>query len=127
MPETAFRFLADMGVPWRVVSFLKSCGHNVTHLRDEGLQRLPDRDIFKKAAAEDRIILTFDLDFGEIIALSRQTPVSVFLFRLHNTTTPFVIKRLERVLSVSADTVKEHTVIIVIDDSRHRIRMLPIQ
>jgi predicted nuclease of predicted toxin-antitoxin system len=127
VPEkTTLWFLADMGISLRIVSWLKGRGHDVTHLRDEGLQRLPDREIFKKAAAEKRIILTFDLDFGEIVALSQDSPVSVFLFRLHNTTTSFVIKRLEQVLSVSADFVKLHTAIIVIDDSRHRIRTIPI-
>ena len=64
------RFLADMGVSGRVVSWLREQGHDAIHLRDEGLQRLPDREIFGKAVAEDRVILTFDLDFGEIAALS---------------------------------------------------------
>jgi len=99
VPETRYlRFLADMGISSRVVSWLKDKGHDIVHLRDEGLQSLPDRDIFKKASSENRIILTFDLDFGEIVALSQESPVSVFIFRLHNTTTPFVIKRLEQVL-----------------------------
>jgi predicted nuclease of predicted toxin-antitoxin system len=39
-------------------------------LRDQGLQTLTDEAIFQKAAAEQRIIITFDLDFGEIAALS---------------------------------------------------------
>jgi predicted nuclease of predicted toxin-antitoxin system len=42
---------------------------DATHLRDEGLQTLEDEEIFKKAALERRIILTFDLDFGEIAGL----------------------------------------------------------
>jgi predicted nuclease of predicted toxin-antitoxin system len=53
----------------RVVSWLNSHGHDATHLRDEGLQRLPNGRIFEKAIAESRVVVTFDLDFGEIIAL----------------------------------------------------------
>jgi predicted nuclease of predicted toxin-antitoxin system len=64
------RFLADMGIAQRVVQWLRSEGHEAVHLRDEGLQRLSNGAIFEKAAAERRIILTFDLDFGEIVALS---------------------------------------------------------
>ena len=60
------------------------------HLREEGLQKLDDKSIFKKVIKEDRIVLTFDLDFGEI---SAQT--SIILFRLRNTRTPFVITRME--------------------------------
>jgi len=37
----------------------------------EGLQRLPNGEIFDQAIAESRIIVTFDLDFGEIVALAK--------------------------------------------------------
>jgi predicted nuclease of predicted toxin-antitoxin system len=59
------RFLADMGVAWRIVEWLRGEGHDAVHLRDEGLQRMPNGEIFAKAVSEKRIILTFDLDFGE--------------------------------------------------------------
>jgi predicted nuclease of predicted toxin-antitoxin system len=63
------RFLADMGVDIRVVQWLRTQGHDAIHLREQGLQRMPDGDIFAKARTEQRILLTFDLDFGEILAL----------------------------------------------------------
>lgn len=59
-------FLADMGVSMRVVDWLRQQSHDVVHLRDRQLQRLPNGDIFQLAAQEHRIVLTFDLDFGEI-------------------------------------------------------------
>ncbi len=65
------RFLADMGVSNRVVEWLRSKGHDSVHLRDEKLHRLPNGLIFQKAVQEDRIVLTFDLDFAEITALSK--------------------------------------------------------
>ena len=64
------RFLADMGVSQRVVQWLRDEGHDAKHLREEGLHRLPDRQILEKATTENRILLTFDLDFAEILALS---------------------------------------------------------
>ena len=69
------RFLADMGVDGRVVQWLRGRGHEASHLRDEGLQRLPNGEIFIKAIAEQRILLTFDLDFGEIAALAKEQRV----------------------------------------------------
>ena len=47
------RFLADMGVAMRTVEWLRAQGHDVKHLREEGLQRMPDGDIFLKAATEN--------------------------------------------------------------------------
>jgi len=83
-----------MGVSIRVVEWLRSEGHEAVHLREVGLQTLPDQAIFEKAGKESRTLLAFDLDFGEIIALSNERLISVILFRLRNTRTPFVIDRL---------------------------------
>ncbi len=119
------RFLADMGVSQQVVEWLRTKGHDAVHLRDEGLQRLPDSEIFQKAAREQRIVLTFDLDFGEILAASAGQIVSVVLFRLRNTRADFVIQRLDDVLKQSSTELLQGAIILV-EDSRHRVRKLPI-
>ena len=83
------RFRCEMGV-----------SHGVAvHLRDLGLQRLPDADNFARAAAERRIVLTFDLDFGEIAARSAGPWASVVVFRLSDTTSPHVCARLDAALA----------------------------
>jgi len=114
-----------MGVSGAVAVWLQSNGHDVVHLRDQGLHRLPNGQIFQKAADEGRIVLTFDLDFGEILALSRGTIVSVVIFRLNNTTSRFVIRRLAAVLADSEDALKTGA-IVVVEDGRHRVRRLPL-
>jgi predicted nuclease of predicted toxin-antitoxin system len=119
------RFLADMGVSLRVVSWLRELGHNVVHLRDEGLQRLPNGDIFQKGFAEQRIVLTFDLDFGEILAESTGKIVSVVLFRLRDSRTEVVIQRLEAVLDQSSAELLQGA-IVVVEHGRLRVRKLPI-
>ena len=119
------RFLADMGVSQRVATWLCDQGHDVVHLRDEGLHRLPNGDIFAKAIRESRIVLTFDLDFGEILAQARGEKVSVVLFRLKNASTPFVIRRLAGVLPDSEQALQDGA-IVVVEDARHRIRRIPL-
>ena len=119
------RFLADMGVDIRVVRWLKENGHDAKHLRDEGLHRIPNGEIFVKAISENRVILTFDLDFGEIVALSQGEKASVILLRLHNTRTPHLIERLATVLADAAEALEQGAVVVV-EESRHRIRYLPL-
>lgn len=119
------RFLADMGVAGRIVEWLRGEGHDAVHLRDEGLHRLPNGEIFRKAAEERRIVLTFDLDFGEILALSGDVSVSVVLFRLRNTSTPFVLGRLRAVLADAGESLQKGAIVIV-EDGRHRMRRLPL-
>ena len=119
------RFLADMGVAIRVVEWLRDEGYDARHLREEELQRLPDDQIFRKAVAENRVVLTFDLDFGEIVASSGRQKVSMVLFRLQNTRTPHVIERLKVVLQ-EAGPALEQGAVVVVEESRFRIRRLPI-
>jgi predicted nuclease of predicted toxin-antitoxin system len=120
------RFLADMGVSWRVVQWLRQKGHDAIHLSDEGLHRLPNGKIFIKAYSEKRVVLTFDLDFGEIVALSGGLKTGVIILRLHNTTTPHVIDRLDRVLKDSVEAL-EQGAIVVVEELRHRVRHLPFE
>jgi predicted nuclease of predicted toxin-antitoxin system len=119
------RFLADMGVSQQVVAWLRANGHDAVHLRDEALQRLPNGEIFQKAGREQRIVLTFDLDFGEILAASAGQIVSVVLFRLRNTRADFVIQRLADALNQSNAELSQGA-ILVVEDGRHRVRRLPI-
>ncbi len=81
--------------------------------------------MFAKAFRERRVIVTFDLDFGEIAAFSRERPVSVVVFRLRDTRTPHVIDRLRAVLASAHDALAAGAVVSV-EESRHRIRRLPI-
>lgn len=119
------KFLADMGVAGKVVDWLRQAGHDAVHLRDEGLQRLADSEIFAKAHHEGRVVLTFDLDFGEIVALSGSAHTSVILFRVRNASATHIIQRLSVVLPACGDVLAEGSVILV-EDGRYRIRRLPI-
>ena len=70
-------------------------------------------------------MLTFDLDFGEIVAGSRNESVSVILLRLRNTRVDFLIQRLESVLEKSSEELAQGAVLLV-EDGRHRVRRMPI-
>jgi predicted nuclease of predicted toxin-antitoxin system len=120
------RFLCDMGVSLKAVAWLREQGHDCTHLREEGLQRLRDEDVFRKAAAESRTILTFDLDFGEILARAGSRVPSVVLFRLRNARANRVIERLSRALERVVESL-DRGAIVMVGESQTRIRELPIR
>jgi predicted nuclease of predicted toxin-antitoxin system len=119
-------FLADMGVSMTTVTALRQVGHNVKHLREEGLMRLEDPKIVAKARSEGRIILTFDLDFSEIMALSNTTSPSVILFRMRNHTPQVVTPRLLLVIDDCQDELIAGA-FVTVEDSGYRLRRLPIR
>jgi predicted nuclease of predicted toxin-antitoxin system len=85
---------------------------------------MPNGGIFEKAVSESRVVVTFDLDFGEIVALSKRRKTGVILFRLRNTRTAFVIQRLSDVISECADALTRGAIVIV-EEARHRVREFP--
>ena len=120
------RFLADMGVSRRVEAGLRLGGHDVVHLRDLGLQRAPDAEVFRRAAAERRIVLTFDLDFGEIAARCVGPWASVVLIRLADASSAHIARRVEATLARTAEAL-EHGAVVVVEESRCRVRRLPVE
>ena len=114
-----------MGVSTDVAAWLRDQGHDAVHLRDQGLHRLDDPAIVVKAASEERVLLTCDLDFAEIVALSGHHTVSVVLFRLASMRPRRVIERLSRVLMQSSPALSAGAVVVV-EEARHRVRKLPI-
>lgn len=118
-------FLADMGIYLRTVSWLREQGYDVVHLRDEGLQTLSDQEILAKAKREKRIILTVDLDFSQLLAISGDNLPSVILFRLGNENYNLINQRLTIVLRDCTKALKTGAIVSV-TDRIFRIRLLPI-
>ncbi|MFN6565616.1 DUF5615 family PIN-like protein [Dendronalium sp. ChiSLP03b] len=119
------KFLADMGISLRTVFWLRSGGYDVVHLRDEGLQKLPDDEILIKARTEGRILLSIDLDFAQLLAVSRDSLPSVILFRLGNENYDAINERLMQVLRECQEDL-EVGAIISVNNETFRVRRLPI-
>lgn len=119
------KFLADMGISPRVVVFLKSLGHNAIHLYEQGLARLSDPAILQKARDEGRVLLTHDLDFGELMAASGAELPSVVIFRLRDMRPERVNAYLSEIV-VEYQEVLESGAIVSVSEGQIRLRSLPV-
>lgn len=119
------RFLADAGISPKTIAFLRQQGHDAIHVRELDMQRASDREIVERARSEDRVVLTFDLDFGEILALGVHDRPSVVILRLSDETAQSVNAKLASVLSQEPSSLRMGS-LILIEDVRYRIRKLPI-
>ena len=119
------KFLADMGISLRTVAWLRDAGYDVIHLREQGLQKLPDEDILAKAKKEGRVVLTVDLDFSQLLAMSGESLPSVILFRLGNENYNLINQSLSEVVGQCTEDL-EAGAIISVSDKAFRVRRLPI-
>ena len=120
------RFLADMGISPRSVERLRGLGHDADHLYEQGLERLPDTAILEKARSEGRVLLTHDLDFGELMAASGASLPSVVIFRLRNMKPDRVDRYLDEIIGQHQE-VLEKGAIVSAAEGQIRVRVLPIE
>ncbi len=119
------KLLLDMGLARSTATYLRTTGHDTVHLRDQRLQRLSDEQIIAKALSESRTILTHDLDFGRIVALSRERLPSVITFRLNDMRASTVNQYLDAILTSLVHEIEEGALISVNEQSI-RVRKLPV-
>jgi predicted nuclease of predicted toxin-antitoxin system len=119
------KFLADMGISPGVVRALRKQGHDPIHLQEQGLGRLPDGEILMKARAEGRVVLTHDLDFGELLAASGGILPSVIIFRLKDMRAENVSQHLSAILDQQTGALLAGAVCSV-SERKARIRTLPL-
>lgn len=75
------RFLIDESLSARVARLLGVEGHDAVHLGDIGLFGAADGDVMAAASRADRIMVSADTDFGELLALGSHSGPSLILFR----------------------------------------------
>jgi predicted nuclease of predicted toxin-antitoxin system len=67
------RFLVDECLPIRLSHALVDAGHDAIHA--------PDTEVMEQAAADNRVLVSADTDFGELLATASVIAPSVIIFR----------------------------------------------
>lgn len=120
------RFLVDECLPVRLAEALCACGHDAVHVVERGLNGKPDTDVMALAVDENRIMLSADTDFGELLASASSVAPSLILLRGFGGRSDARI----RVVLDNLDQLDEYLragAIAVISKSRIRVRLLPIE
>jgi predicted nuclease of predicted toxin-antitoxin system len=114
-----------MGISPQTVEYLRRSGHEVRHLRELGLSRLPDSEILAKARSEACILLTHDLDFGELLAACGAELPSVVIFRLRDMRPGSLNQALDTILERHQKELRSG-VIMSVSEGQVRMRSLPL-
>jgi predicted nuclease of predicted toxin-antitoxin system len=119
------RLLADVHISPKTVGDLQKQGYEIMRSSEVLPANAPDINILEFARIENWVVLTQDLDFSMLVALSKYSQPSLITLRLSSAKPDIVTKRLLDVLSQIEKALQEGSAITVQDESI-RIRKLPV-
>lgn len=119
------KFLVDMPLSPGMARRLAGLGHNVTHVSTLGLASASDSSLLELARREGRVIITADLDYPILLALTEAAGPGLILLRGGNYSEQEAIERLGRVLeSVRSEDLPSS--IVIVEKARIRRCRLPL-
>jgi len=113
------KFLIDVGVGKKVESIFAKFGYDIKSVRDID-PRLTDEEILRIAVSENRMVVTMDKDFGELVYNSGLPHRGVLLLRLEDTKGDEKVKIIEDILAKYSDKLADN--FCVYQQGKFRIR-----
>ncbi len=104
MNNIELKFIVDVGVSNKVEKWLALQGFDVVNVRDID-PRLPDYEIVKIATKENRMVITMDKDFGELVYRSNVTHTGVLLLRLDGYSSQEKVNLIKTILEEHQDKI----------------------
>ncbi len=115
------RFLVDENVSRLVIERLRDGGHDVASIA-ETRSGAPDQEVLSAADAADRILITEDRDFGEMVIRQRLGVHGIMLLELDRLSNAMEAATVAEFVSTHADALLGN--LVVIEPGRIRIRPL---
>lgn len=110
----------DENVPDSVRTILRGAGHDVALARDQQLTGAPDEQVLAIASGENRVLITFDRGFANVIQHPPAATAGIVVIRLREQTLPRV-RQVATTLGGLLQTEYTKGRLWVLDESRLRI------
>jgi predicted nuclease of predicted toxin-antitoxin system len=101
-------------------------GLEAVHWSSVGAANAPDSEIMAYAGIHGYVVLTHDLDFSAILAVTHGEKPSVAQIRADNLSLDAIGAQVVRAL-LQAESDLEEGALLMIDPKRTRLRLLPLQ
>lgn len=113
------KFLADECCDAGIVSSLRKDGHDVLYIMESG-QGILDESILQKAFVENRILITEDKDFGELVCSLKRPVKGVILIRIEVHKRHLKWPCLKRLINDHSSTLEGYFVVVEVGKFRFR-------
>ncbi|MDI3535332.1 MAG: hypothetical protein PWQ82_1697 [Thermosediminibacterales bacterium] len=114
-------FLTDENISPKTVSFLRSYGLDIKDIKEEGLSGIKDKQVLNLARSEDRIIITCDLDFSNILRFPLNQHSGILVIRAYPPTVENINSILKKFLQEIDDLKTIHHKLTIVEKDKFRI------
>jgi predicted nuclease of predicted toxin-antitoxin system len=115
------KFLADVNVEKPIVDYLSKLGYDIKWIPDYDCEMF-DGELLQMANEEQRILITNDKGFGDLVIMQKKLSVGAILFRVKGQGSQEKIKLVRKLLMGYRDKLLNHYVII----SKSKVRVIPL-
>ena len=110
------KFLTDENISTSLVKALRSKGYNIKDIKEQNLFGIDDKEVLKLAFRENRVVITHDKDFANLLNYSLIKHKGVILLRFTNQSPDNVIKLFIPILKQLKENKIRNSLIIIGDD-----------
>jgi len=119
------KLLVDMNLSPNWIGLLRDSGWEAVHWSEVGQATARDSEIMAYAAANEFVVITHDLDFSAILAVTHGKKPSVIQIRSEDVSAELIAKQtLAALRELGAEL--EAGALLTIEPDRTRLRLLPL-
>jgi len=115
------RFKLDENFGTRTQHIFKGAGHDVQTVREESLQGASDRHLYDTCCAEQRCLVTLDLDFADVMRFPPEKAGGIAVIRVPRNPSLPLLERLVRQFLHSVEQMPVEKKLWIVEVGRIRV------
>jgi len=76
------RFKLEENLSRSVGGLFRGAGHEAVTVHDQGLRGAPDEEVFNVSAREDRVLVTLDRDFAQVLRFPPEASAGIIIIEI---------------------------------------------
>ncbi|MGD2084679.1 MAG: DUF5615 family PIN-like protein [Candidatus Aminicenantes bacterium] len=120
--EINMKLLADVNVEKPIVDFLAGIDLDVIWIPDYNCM-LPDEELLNMANSQDRVLITNDKDFGELVFRQNKITAGIVLIRMKGYNSEEKVVVIEKLFKNFPEKIYNHFVVV----AKNKMRFIPLK
>jgi predicted nuclease of predicted toxin-antitoxin system len=115
------KFKLDENLGSRTQQLIRAAGHDVLTVRDQQLQGCTDQRLYEVCCAEQRCLITFDLDFSDVIRFPPEQGNGIVVIRIPQNPSLLLLEQRVRQFLKALESMPVEEKLWIVETGRIRV------